>query len=324
MKKFYTLFSFMIIASFFRVLNAQITIDAAGKIGLGTDVPIYPLDFRGTAVFKPNSSSSLFLVLDFSGSYNSMPCFRPGTNNQASLGGSSSAFHDIWLYSGAISISDGRQKENVNNITNALNTVLKLQGVRYDYKKEYSGISPTETNTKIIAKREAERKNKLGFIAQDLNKYIPEAIVYDDSTDIYGVDYTKVIPVLVEAIKEQQILIEQLNKEIKQVKNNQKQDNSDKNTKSAEITDEPVLYQNTPNPFSKTTSIAYYLPESTKLATLYIYDMQGNPKKEISIHDKGRSSITIDGNSLFQGLYLYTLVADGVEVDTKRMILTNK
>jgi len=40
------------------------------------------------------------------------------------------------------------------------------------------------------------------------------------------------------------------------------------------------------------------------------------------MNGKGKQSVTINGNSLQPGMYLYALVIDGKEVDTKRMILT--
>jgi hypothetical protein len=44
--------------------------------------------------------------------------------------------------------------------------------------------------------------------------------------------------------------------------------------------------------------------------------------QQYSINGKGKQSVTINGNSLEPGMYLYSLVIDGKEVDTKRMILT--
>ena len=51
--------------------------------------------------------------------------------------------------------------------------------------------------------------------------------------------------------------------------------------------------------------------------------MQGSQIKSYEIHERGNSSITIHGSELEPGMYLYTLVVDGQETDTKRMILTD-
>jgi hypothetical protein len=38
-----------------------------------------------------------------------------------------------------------------------------------------------------------------------VEKVLPEVVHYDDSTDVYAISYSKIIPVLVEAMKEQQV-----------------------------------------------------------------------------------------------------------------------
>ena len=50
--------------------------------------------------------------------------------------------------------------------------------------------------------------------------------------------------------------------------------------------------------------------------------MQGLQLKSYVIFTKGKSDITINGNEFQPGMYLYTLIVDGREIGTKRMILT--
>ena len=85
----------------------------------------------------------------------------------------------------------------------------------------------------------------------------------------------------------------------------------------------PALFQNIPNPFNVNTEIKYFLPENTTSASINIYDLNGRPVKKIDINETGMSKITIHGAELKPAMYLYALIADGIEVDTKRMILTN-
>jgi hypothetical protein len=82
------------------------------------------------------------------------------------------------------------------------------------------------------------------------------------------------------------------------------------------------LYQNAPNPFSQSTRITYYIPNEVNQALLCIYDMQGNQLKQIALSVRGEGSVTVHGSELTAGIYLYALLADGKEVDVKRMILT--
>ncbi|MDR0682001.1 MAG: T9SS type A sorting domain-containing protein [Dysgonamonadaceae bacterium] len=82
------------------------------------------------------------------------------------------------------------------------------------------------------------------------------------------------------------------------------------------------LQQNTPNPFNQSTQIKYYLPATVKTAYLCIYDLQGAQLKQTAIQERGESVHILYGSELKAGIYLYSLIADGQEVDTKRMILT--
>jgi hypothetical protein len=260
------------------------------------------------------------LIIDGSGYYGNS--IHPASNNYCNVGNSNLAFYTMWSYA-YNKPSDLRQKENIRDIKNALDIVLQLKGVEYDLKKEYAYNDSLIKNEKMKAKCEAERKNQLGFLAQDVNKILPEAVVYDDSTDIYGIDYTKVVPVLVEAIKELNAKIDSLKKII---------NNNSSSLKSAEVTtgtnkvsnptDKPYLEQNVPNPFNQSTQVNFYLPENITSSTLYIYDMNGTQIKSIPILQRGNSTVIINGSELKPGMYLYTLIADGIKIDTKHMILT--
>ena len=83
-----------------------------------------------------------------------------------------------------------------------------------------------------------------------------------------------------------------------------------------------ILYQNVPNPFNKETRIGCFIPEGSVTSILYIYNMNGTQLQQYIINGQGKQSVTINGSSFESGMYLYALVIDGREVDTKRMILT--
>jgi hypothetical protein len=85
----------------------------------------------------------------------------------------------------------------------------------------------------------------------------------------------------------------------------------------------PKLLQNRPNPFNTETTIEYSLPASIGNATLYIYDMNGRQVRKVAITERGEGAYILNASELRAGMYLYSLIADGQEVDTKRMILTD-
>lgn len=81
-----------------------------------------------------------------------------------------------------------------------------------------------------------------------------------------------------------------------------------------------VLYQNNPNPFNETTDIMVTIPAEVKNAQLKFYSINGTLIKEYTIEERGTSKLKIDGNELINGIYTYSLIIDGKEFATKKMI----
>jgi hypothetical protein len=105
------------------------------------------------------------------------------------------------------SISDVRVKENVRDASEGLQTVLGLRPVRFDFKEGFGN----------------NRKNQLGFIAQEVEAVFPDAVDVAGELDENGDPYKSVgpsamIPVLVKAIQEQQALITQLQADVAALK----------------------------------------------------------------------------------------------------------
>jgi hypothetical protein len=149
---------------------------------------------------------------------------RLRTSNSNSLsaylnGGTWNVTGDVVAYA-----SDKRLKENIKPISNSLNKLLSLSGVTFDWNSlsEKAGF---------IAKR---KYNEIGVLAQDVEAVIPQAVEYapfdrnSDGTSISGenyltVKYEKIVPLLIEAVKEQQVQIESQKTEIEELKDLVKQ-----------------------------------------------------------------------------------------------------
>ena len=110
--------------------------------------------------------------------------------------GTISAFGDIIAYSS----SDSRLKENVETITGSLDILSKINGYRFDWIP-MEGIHENEGRD-------------VGVIAQDVLNILPEA-VRQNKTGYYSVRYERIIPLLIEAIKEQQKQIDELKSKLK-------------------------------------------------------------------------------------------------------------
>lgn len=221
--------------------------------------------------------------------------------------------------------SDSRLKYNIKNIDkSAVNTLNKLRGVSYSLsmpvKKVETNVAEKGDTVETASRSDIDEtsfsRQHRGFLAQEVKEVFPE-LVYEDKDGSLSVDYIGLIPIIVEAVKSQNQLINDQNNVISELKSEleNKKDISSSTTSS-------ILYQNSPNPFNVATQISYYIPEKSSNAYIYIFSIQGGAIMTKKITSFGNSSISINGSDLTPGIYIYSLVVDGKEVDTKRMILT--
>ena len=106
---------------------------------------------------------------------------------------------DVVAYQ-STNMSDVRLKKDIKPITDALDKVKKLNGVNFTWKKD--------------------NKKSIGFVAQEIEKVLPELVKTTPAIDnpekqYKSVNYSNVVAVLVEAIKDQQKQIDELKKQIK-------------------------------------------------------------------------------------------------------------
>ncbi|HWB64176.1 MAG TPA: tail fiber domain-containing protein, partial [Chitinophagales bacterium] len=120
---------------------------------------------------------------------------------------------------GLYNVSDSTIKKNVTPIQNALSTIMRLRGITYQY------------NTDRMPSSKGDTRVYMGFIAQQVESVLPEAVATKnvivggieskpnspaklEFEKLKVVDYVQVVPVLVEAMKEQQKMIDEQNKKI--------------------------------------------------------------------------------------------------------------
>jgi len=63
------------------------------------------------------------------------------------------------------------------------------------------------------------------------------------------------------------------------------------------------------------------VPESVQYAFVYVYDLQGKKVQQVDITARGKQTVKVDAANLAEGMYLYSLIADGKVVETRRMIV---
>ena len=122
--------------------------------------------------------------------------FFDTTNFDAFVSVQSGCYYGSWG-----SCSDFRLKKNINLIPNALNRILNLKGVSFNWR------------TDEFPKFNFEEGSNLGFIAQDMENVFPE-LVRTEKNGYKSIAYDNLTPVLVEAIKEQQKIISNQTAEI--------------------------------------------------------------------------------------------------------------
>jgi hypothetical protein len=101
--------------------------------------------------------------------------------------------------------SDERRKDNVVTIEKALDKVLSLRGVTFTWND-------------LEEDHEDYNKTQIGVIAQETIKVVPEVVTYAEDVDEYSVSYGNLTALLIEAMKEQNEVINTMRKEIEELK----------------------------------------------------------------------------------------------------------
>jgi len=112
---------------------------------------------------------------------------------------------DLWIDENGIlclDSSDVRLKTDIIPIDNALNAILNMRGV--NFKLRYAN----------------SEKRHIGMIAQEVEKVCPELTFTNKSDGIMGIKYDRTVALLVEAVKEQQLMIDILKTELSKIKAN--------------------------------------------------------------------------------------------------------
>ena len=129
--------------------------------------------------------------------------FTPSTNTLTLSGLSSGGFTcdgDIT----AFKTSDRRFKDNIKPIVNPIEKIKKIGGYNFEWNK----LGEENTNNK---------GKDIGVIAQEVEEVMPEIVTTRDN-GYKAVQYEKIVPLLIESIKEQQIMIEELRGQIDELK----------------------------------------------------------------------------------------------------------
>ncbi len=200
-----------------------------GNVGIGTNAPqkrleaYHPTDYKVLRLSSGTSGAGIELVSpgddwmmtswggtlyltnstnDFAtqtDQYNfSTTQFIPWTDSKT-LGSAGKRWISVHAINGTIQTSDRRLKENIRTLPYGLREVMQLKPVAYSWKSDASS-------------------KKIGLIAQEVQQVVPEVV---SDGEYLGMNYGELVPVLVNAIQEQEKTIRQLEAKVKQLEGSQ-------------------------------------------------------------------------------------------------------
>lgn len=248
---------------------------------------------------------------------------------------------------GVYTVSDGRFKSKISESeVKGLEFIKLLRPVVYNFDTKAFTEFLTKNMPDSVKKNYLQKdfetsasNRQTGFIAQEVEKAAEKSgfnfngiHTPVNENDNYSINYGQFVVPLVKGMQEQQVMIEQqkqiiedllkrielleTNKEVDKALNITGMDELDQNRSSMD--------QNHPNPFTNETLVRYYLGQKFSSACLNVYDLTGKQIISIPITQKGQSSISIGSEKLGAGIYIYSIIADGKIVDSKKMVVTEK
>lgn len=143
----------------------------------------------------------------------------PIVNNTISLGSATLRWTEIFATNGTINTSDKRDKENIKPLLYGTKELMKLNPISYQWKNEQYGKT-------IVS--EKDKLHKIGFIAQEVLKVLPEVVETHEWKEIngnyikvpmnrLGVCYAEILPLVVKTTQEQETIISSIEKSQKEI-----------------------------------------------------------------------------------------------------------
>jgi hypothetical protein len=234
-------------------------------------------------------------------------------------------------------ISDKRLKSNIQEYNDGLDAIMKIRPVTFVYNDNVDKSGRTE----------------IGVVAQEIQEiapYMVETFTLTEWEENYDEDAEEVIKsqneylsyngnalqyMLVNAIQEQQQIIEDQQKVIEKFENKLDQLRNEFltileggnsgifNTNiNLAYSDLAAMEQNAPNPFNGQTRIDYTLPTEYNSAKIEIYDLSGRILKTVNLNHAGEGMLTVNADNFPSGTYSYSLIVDGQRVETRKMQLS--
>lgn len=300
--------------------NSVLSVNASGDVILVTDqtgsgsgtgltsscsttnfLPIYTATtntFGCSQIFDNGTSVGINTTGTFG--YSSLSGFQLGSTVPSSTGDFRLDVNGVTRSVAYFASSDSKFKKNVKPIKNALSQIQLLEGKTYNWKKEE--FKEMDFNDQV----------QIGLIAQEVEKVFPSLVAKSIKGD-YSINYIGLIPVLIEALKEQQTQIDELKA---QVNDNFKTQNNDllklENTKIISVS---------PNPSNDVIAVSLNIEKSVQSAKLLVHDINGTVLSSLNINERDTNiTKTLQKDNFGKGIYIVSLVVNGKSIDTKKIV----
>lgn len=287
-------------------LFGQLKVDSIGKVIIGspvTNLTESNLTYGNTRMVSTTNNASNFAYFQVN---NGSPGLDVGTNGLGVafyLGGS---YKNIYA-SKLCKLSDSILKFNHFEIQNPL---AKLQSL---YPYVYNMYSVDENQVVTM-------NSEYGFFSQDVESALPEVNITENVHDYKLLDYDQIIPLIVAAMKEQQLQIDSLQAIIL----NCCQTGSERVSVNQSLTriQKSIITNITPNPSDGKFIVNFQLSSEYKNVAFEIVDVSGKQMFYIKLNSNEifNRSVEINLGSLNEGVYQIALFTDGIRSDLKKIL----
>ncbi len=222
---------------------------------------------------------------------------------------------------------NAKSTQTLRPINSALDGIASANPFMYIVRTQVPGIgtgvvpdSATLTGTVAPTSDPVVSFGK-SYYALDVNavkQSFPALIIKDAQGNEY-VNYTQLVPILVQAIKELKTELDDLKETV--ASSGTRKVNAATNIATNTL-DEGwgSISQNTPNPFTGQSTVRVSVPDDASDAYIDILTLNGASVKRIPVSN-GLSEVSLSSFEFAPGTYLYTLVVNGKVSETRRMIV---
>ena len=221
---------------------------------------------------------------------------------------------------------NAKNTQTLRPINSALDGIASANPFMYIVRTQVpdtgAGMAPDSTQTGTVAPI-SDPFVPFGesYYALDVNavKQSFPALIIEDAQGNEYVNYTQLVPILVQAIKELKTELDDLKETV--ASSGTRKVNAATNIATNTL-DEGwgSISQNTPNPFTGQSTVRISVPDDASDAYVDILTLNGASVKRIPVSN-GLSEVSLSSFDFAPGTYLYTLVVNGKVSETRRMIV---